>query len=161
MGAELIQALVCGFVGVCCCLVCTTGRGATGLGATGLVMAIAVHHMSDILDTPSHLATRFIMYLQHAPLIWRFRFIMYLKHAPSHGESGSPCILDMPPHLWRHAYLPPPPPHFATPVQYIINTPPHLAIPALKHVPSFGDSGSPYILNPRTKRPEDTRGPLL
>ena len=63
------------------------------------------------------------------PLLLRFPFITYLEHAPSFGDNGS---------------------------SYMLNTPPHLAIPIfrylihLKHDPprlAIGDSGSSYMLN--------------
>ena len=69
---------------------------------------------------------RFIIFLKHAPLIWRskcpfmwrFRLIIYLKHAPPPlGETVSSYILNTAPH----------------------HTPPHLPIPIL----DFRDTAKP------------------
>ena len=78
---------------------------------------------------------RFIKHVKHPPLLWRSPFIIHLKHAALLlGVSRSSYILNAPPHLEAHA----------------LNTPAHLAITFIihvKHAPSFGGSGSSYLLN--------------
>ena len=73
------------------------------------------------------------------PLMWRFRFIIHLKHALSCGDSGSSYILNMPTSLDDCDSC------------YILNTPPHVAIPVhpymLSTPPSLGDSSYSYMFN--------------
>ena len=110
----------------------TGKRSARGrlLGVAVLAVAVCGIHNgnagSSYAFTPSWLGDSGSSHLKQAPT---FRFIIYLKHAPSFGHAAADAT---------YIYI------------YILNTPPHLAIPVfiqLKHAPSFGDSGSSHILH--------------
>ena len=95
---------------------------------------------------------RFNMYLEWAPSFGVSGSACIFKHASSFGDSGSSYILNMPPHFaipirprstkhplfWRFRFIMYLKPSPLSRFRFIIY---------LQHAPSFGDSGSSYLVN--------------
>ena len=115
-----------------CCLFCTTGLRATGLGTR----LISPTFLRRGLPTCAW------------DLRWRFRCIIYLRHALSFGDSVSSCISNTPSFGDSGSvYILNTPPH--TPFSQILSTCPLVwrfrFIICLEHAATTGDFGASYI----------------